>query len=121
MMILALAQDTTLLDMFLIWLTMLFTSFISKFLHQPHAQAAFMKGRIVWHIAREFLDYDVVLIGPSQSALYGMQAMFDCNGTTFRDDKLGEDEMDLICGVYKVYTGLQTQCSDSSWWPKQSV
>ena len=60
-------------------------------------------------------------MGLSQSALHGMQAMFYHDGTNFCDDKLTEAEMDLICGVYKVYTGLGTQCADCSWWPKQSV
>ena len=94
---------------------------LANFLHQPHARAALLKGGIIWRIAREFLDHDVVLMGPSQSTLYGMRAIFNCEGTNFCDDQLTEDELDLICGVYKVYTGSGTQCADCSWWPKQSV
>ncbi|KAI0709811.1 hypothetical protein C8Q76DRAFT_566295, partial [Earliella scabrosa] len=28
------------------------------------------------------------------------------------------DELDVICGVYKVYTDQSNQTSDKSWWPK---
>ncbi|KAF8580279.1 hypothetical protein K439DRAFT_1262559, partial [Ramaria rubella] len=35
------------------------------------------------------------------------------------DDEISDTEMDLICGVYRIYTGmLKQQCSEDSWWPK---
>ena len=37
------------------------------------------------------------------------------------DDALPEDELNLICGIYKVWTQFRNQTSDSSWWPKHSV
>ncbi|KAF8587769.1 hypothetical protein K439DRAFT_1337122, partial [Ramaria rubella] len=37
------------------------------------------------------------------------------------DDEISDMEMDLICGVYHIYTGmLKQQCSEDSWWPKHS-
>ncbi|KAF8588024.1 hypothetical protein K439DRAFT_1296221, partial [Ramaria rubella] len=37
------------------------------------------------------------------------------------DDEISDTEMDLICGVYRIYTGmLKQQCSEDSWWPKHS-
>ncbi|KAF8226420.1 hypothetical protein L208DRAFT_1302020 [Tricholoma matsutake] len=53
--------------------------------------------------------------------MHGILGTFTCNGTKFCDDQLTESEMDLISGVYKVYTGMATQTADCSWWPKQSV
>jgi hypothetical protein len=111
---------------------------LASFLHQPHARAALLKGGIIWHLAKEFLDNEAVLMGPSEHALHGILGMFTCNGTKFCDDQLTESEMDLISGVYKVYTGVasswfsflfdtftitgsRTQTADCSWWPKQSV
>ncbi|TDL18568.1 hypothetical protein BD410DRAFT_728323, partial [Rickenella mellea] len=37
------------------------------------------------------------------------------------DDELSSDELDLISGVYKVFTGTGLQTSDSSWWPWHSA
>ncbi|KAF8219506.1 hypothetical protein L208DRAFT_1138156, partial [Tricholoma matsutake] len=43
----------------------------------------------------------------------------------FLDDGLSEDELDLISGVYKVFTGnhkgKSVQESHLSWWPKHSI
>ncbi|KZP28580.1 hypothetical protein FIBSPDRAFT_693704, partial [Athelia psychrophila] len=37
------------------------------------------------------------------------------------DNELTEDDMLVICGVYKIFTGNGDQTSDSSWWPKPST
>ncbi|KAF8870299.1 hypothetical protein BD779DRAFT_1409379, partial [Infundibulicybe gibba] len=34
------------------------------------------------------------------------------------DQLLSEEDEDIICGVYYIYTGIKDQVSDSSWWPK---
>ncbi|KAF8573183.1 hypothetical protein K439DRAFT_1282344, partial [Ramaria rubella] len=39
----------------------------------------------------------------------------------FFDDDISTEEMNLICGVYRVYTGSGQQAADVSWWPKQSM
>ncbi|KAF8588255.1 hypothetical protein K439DRAFT_1286917, partial [Ramaria rubella] len=36
------------------------------------------------------------------------------------DDEISDMEIDLICGVYRIYTGNKEQCSEDSWWPKHS-
>jgi hypothetical protein len=74
------------------------------FFRQPHARAALLKGGIVWRLAFESASCragEVALDGPSDEVL-------DC-GTSIEpaglwDDDLSEEEMDLICGVYKVFT-----------------
>ena len=62
----------------------------------------------------------------------------DYGGNQFWDDALTENELDLICGVYKLYsessifittysltylgpTVHRDQFADVSWWPKQST
>ncbi|KAF8219460.1 hypothetical protein L208DRAFT_1223903, partial [Tricholoma matsutake] len=94
---------------------------LGSFLHQPHARVALLKRGIIWHLAREFLDNEAVLMGPSEHAMHGILGMFTCNGTKFSDDQLTKSEMDLISGVYKIYTGSRAQTADCSWWLKQSV
>ncbi|KAF8222568.1 hypothetical protein L208DRAFT_1088800, partial [Tricholoma matsutake] len=37
------------------------------------------------------------------------------------DDELSEDELNLICGIYKVFTGSGKQDSHQSWWPKPNA
>ncbi|KIJ39403.1 hypothetical protein M422DRAFT_148352, partial [Sphaerobolus stellatus SS14] len=34
---------------------------------------------------------------------------------------LMNEEMDIICGVYYVYTGSGLQGENQSWWPKQNI
>ena len=79
---------------------------LASFLRRPHARAALLKGGIIWRLAREFLDNEAVLMGPSEHALHGILGTFTCDGAKFCDDQLTEGEMDLISGVYKVYTGV---------------
>ncbi|KAF8230126.1 hypothetical protein L208DRAFT_1204926, partial [Tricholoma matsutake] len=38
---------------------------LGSFLRRPHAWAALLKGGIIWRLAREFLDNEAVLMGPS--------------------------------------------------------
>jgi hypothetical protein len=104
---------------------------------EPQARAALLAGGLVWRLAVESLGKDLstaILSGPSvASHTYGFKhcSFRWCNET---DDILRQDELDLICGVYKVYTGTSyvlisirllislvdrgDQTSDKSWWPK---
>src|SRR4051812_42622388 len=83
------------------------------YLRQPHCRAALLAGGIVWRLAFEALGISPVLDGPTAHALkYGMRiSASDASGQahTLYDDTLTEDETNLICGVYKIYTG--TGCS----------
>lgn len=75
---------------------------LGSFLRQPHARAALLKGGIVWRLAMEFLGPQDVLVGPSEQAFTRHQQ------SGLYDDDLTDDELNLICGVYKVYTGELT-------------
>ena len=77
-------------------------------LRQPHARAALLKGGIIWRLAREHIDYssNAVLSGPSEYVYHCGHALRFSDGQVSWDDDLSEQEMDLICGVYKVYTGM---------------
>jgi len=75
---------------------------LSDFLRLPHARAALLKGGIVWHLVMEYLSPKTVLTGPSDNASQ-MYCLLDSQ--EYCDDDLSSDELELICGVYKVYTG----------------
>jgi hypothetical protein len=110
-----------------------------RFLLSPHGRAALLKGGIVWRLAMEFLSPGIVLAGPSDIASASGYIMHLLGIGDFCDDDLSEDELDLICGVYRVYTGNAVlipddvnslncciegsgdQVSHLSWWPKHST
>ena len=93
----------------------------TEFLGQPRARSACLKGGIVWRLAKHSVELGVTSAGPSDDVFdYGSCIVSDSGGLDLWDDDLSEDELNLICGVYRVKTqGNQT--SDSSWWPKHSV
>ncbi|KJA22465.1 hypothetical protein HYPSUDRAFT_97256, partial [Hypholoma sublateritium FD-334 SS-4] len=73
------------------------------FLYFPQGRAALLKGGIIGRIAREYLDADQALDGPS------LEATFCHNGLCvdaqdgihdFWDDDLTENEQATICGTY---------------------
>jgi hypothetical protein len=75
------------------------------FLRQPHGRAALLAGGLVWRLAIEAIGFEPALDGPSEDALlYGSYLQTSSLGLTY-DDALSADELDLICGVYHVYTG----------------
>ena len=115
-----------------------------RFLRQPFGRAALLEGGIVWRLSLEALGIAPALDGPATDAIaYGIHtAAVDSSGRTFTlyDDALSEEETDLICGVYKIYTGIcltivlflltdpfflvqgrGTQTMDGSWWPKPRI
>ena len=65
-----------------------------------------MRGGIVWRLAMETIgDHaeDLVGHGPSDDVLrFGTPHLY--NGGEYWDDDITEAEMDLICGVYKLYS-----------------
>ncbi|KAF9473969.1 hypothetical protein BDN70DRAFT_778333, partial [Pholiota conissans] len=61
-------------------------------------RAALMHGGIVARIARDVLDQHTILDGPSPDAVtVGTHQRFN-----LYDDKLSENDTDIICGVYYV-------------------
>ena len=74
------------------------------FLRQPRGRAALLKGGIIWRLAMEYVDPGRVIAGPTGNSVTGHTLRFP-NNHVYCDDNLTEDELDLICGVYKVYTG----------------
>ena len=107
------------------------------FFQYPHARAALLEGGILWRLAMEYLDPRDALDGPSESACDFGEVVHLPDGTKLVDDCLTNDERDLICCSYIVYTGAFILCltcldikviigygkqeSEQSWWPKQST
>lgn len=76
-----------------------------NFFTRPHSRAAFLKGGLIWRLAMEsagILADELVLDGPSDEVL-DLGTSIEPNALW--DDELCDTDMDLICGVYKVFTG----------------
>ena len=74
---------------------------------QPRGRAALLRGGIVWRLAIEVLGGDwreFAKAGPSEDFIYYGQVFVPPRGDHYYDDGLSSDELDVICGVYKVYT-----------------
>lgn len=69
---------------------------------RPHGRAALMRGGIVWRLAYEDVDPQRVLFGPSDSEQKHVQLLGD---VAREDDTLSEEELFIICGVYRIYAG----------------
>ncbi|KAH9920995.1 hypothetical protein B0H21DRAFT_844338 [Amylocystis lapponica] len=96
----------------------------NDFFRQERVRAALLKGGIVWRLAVESLGgTSLAMIGPSGDvARYGQILRPSSGNELYVDDDLSENETDMICGVYRVYsqdTGHQTELA--SWWPRPSV
>jgi len=59
----------------------------------------------VWHLARESITNNNVLIGPTEDVfLHG--DVLQTENLEFWDEKLTDQDIDVIYGVYKVFTGM---------------
>jgi hypothetical protein len=81
----------------------------ASILSSQRGRAALLCGGIVWRLAKDFLSADAVLQGPSPAATvhrWGFKAATSREDCKLHDDDLSELDLDLICGVYRCYTGM---------------
>ena len=110
----------------------------ARLLGSPRGRAALLVGGIVARIALEHLGTDAASFGPSSAVTKGLIGFTHVaqDGTIFWDDALTDDELSVICGGYRSYTGklstleyfafvllthssigMGTQAEILSWWP----
>ncbi|KAJ7099600.1 hypothetical protein C8R43DRAFT_907503 [Mycena crocata] len=78
----------------------------SVFLQSPRGRAALLSGGIIGRLARALVPDEEVLRGPSDDATINGICLWDGHSQqAYWDDTLTEQEIDLICGVYRIYTG----------------
>ena len=80
----------------------------AQFLTSPRGRAALLRGGIVARIAREHIAIDSALLGPSSAVTTHRLGMHvtDNRGLEFWDDDLTENEIGIICGAYRCFTGI---------------
>ncbi|KAK0207252.1 hypothetical protein IW262DRAFT_1282307, partial [Armillaria fumosa] len=80
----------------------------NAFLRSPRGRAACLMGGIVGRLARGIVPYEEVYRGPSED-VFEDGVNFQDSGqpsVTLWDDRLTSDELDLVCGVYRIDTGM---------------
>ena len=78
-------------------------------LSQPRGRAAALRGGIVWRLAVELLGEELVREveeGPSADVWRHGHELAETRGPSWYEDALSSYELDVICGVYKVFTGI---------------
>ena len=69
-------------------------------------RAALMQGGIVWRLAVDTVQHKRVTSGPVSSVAWSGKNIGDLDGHTLVDDYLPMAAEDMLCGVYRVYTGM---------------
>ncbi|KAK0215265.1 hypothetical protein EDD85DRAFT_751844, partial [Armillaria nabsnona] len=97
-----------------------------SFLHSQRGRAALMAGGILGHLAKDIVEYRQVYYGPSDEVFAsGISLQSDRGDYSYWDDDLKTEEVDLLCGIYQVDTGLlingKPQTTQISWWPKPAA
>lgn len=90
-----------------------YTQRVLEIAQRLHARAAWLKGGIIWRImhhisGREWqvLKEGEVGDGPSAQTDHHHPVTTRVEGAAYYDDGLSLDEMNIIAGVVKVYTGM---------------
>ena len=79
------------------------------FFKQPYSRAAFGMGGIVWCLAHTMVSDDLadslVINGPSNAVGNSHSSKCFMNESILCNNSFTEQELDFICGVYKIVTG----------------
>jgi len=79
------------------------------FFRSPAGRACLLRGGIAWRLAQDHLSFDDVLSGPSHGALARRDGYILRHHThptlDWCDDGLTADDMHLVAGSYKLFTG----------------
>lgn len=90
-------------------------------LMSPHGRAAIMKGGLVWRLAMDSIGDEaeaLVVQGPC-SEDEGHRRYIDIGGgSRLWDDEMSEEELDVVCGVYREPTPSGERGAALSWWPR---
>lgn len=80
----------------------------NRFLRTTRCRAALMSGGLVGRLAKDVVQYSQVYYGPSDAVFDEGFCLSDAKNSSLRywDDQLTEDDLDIICGVYKIATGM---------------
>ncbi|KAK7684533.1 hypothetical protein QCA50_012480 [Cerrena zonata] len=91
---------------------------IELFKDKSIATAALRHGGIIWRLAMESnVDINAVVVAAAKDRAFTWQTV-KAGNTVLEYHTLSDEVLDVIVGMYKVYTGKGEQTADISWWPK---
>jgi hypothetical protein len=84
----------------------------TRLLSSPRGRAALLEGGIVGRIAKEHLGHDCAALGPSSAVTVRRDGFSfeDATNGTYWDDALSKEEIHIVCGLYRCYTGMTPLC-----------
>ncbi|KAE9388337.1 hypothetical protein BT96DRAFT_836390 [Gymnopus androsaceus JB14] len=95
-----------------------------------HGRVALLAGGVIARLARDYINAEDVYDGPMEDARAGicsnwLLCVWDGNNDfAMWDNKLSEEEIELICGMYEIqmkeWNGT-TNVGLKSWWPRPQV
>lgn len=75
-------------------------------LYAPHARAAGSNGGILWRLTVESINWDYDIAGPSPEVQQPMMPiLFEDDNKTYWVNELQDRDLDIMCGIYKIYSG----------------
>ncbi|OJT07017.1 hypothetical protein TRAPUB_2129 [Trametes pubescens] len=92
-----------------------------EILRSPRGRAAVLHGGIIWRLAIEILGGEpsnLANIGPSTDVFDHGQAIRPRHGPPYYDDALSPEEIDIVCGTYKIMESGHKDPVYYSWWPR---
>ncbi|KAI0346335.1 hypothetical protein BDW22DRAFT_1302985, partial [Trametopsis cervina] len=90
-----------------------------EFIRSERGHATLLKGGIVRRLAHEIANIQSIYMGPEPN-----RVVQECEieGTTYIEDELTPQELDVIVGLYRILTPQSDkQGSFVSWWPPADV
>ncbi|THH14954.1 hypothetical protein EW146_g5451 [Bondarzewia mesenterica] len=91
------------------------------FLAHPRARAALLQGGILWRLALHAVGFGAVIVGPTDTVFEAGKAVLASPTMAAWDDDLSQGEMEVISGVYRVFTGNSMDMAEMSWWPQHKT
>ncbi|KAF9441228.1 hypothetical protein P691DRAFT_684646 [Macrolepiota fuliginosa MF-IS2] len=90
-----------------------------SFFSLRRSRAALLRGGYLWHIASKYISLAEALRGPwgIRGAANEMFIAEDGNGIEYIDDDLTDNELEVLCGVYRTFTGVGMDVAKLSWYP----
>ncbi|KAJ7039716.1 hypothetical protein C8F04DRAFT_949062 [Mycena alexandri] len=83
----------------------------TRFLLSPRGRAAVLQGGVIGRLARCVVPLEEVLRGPTEDATIDGICLWDgVSQDAYWGDNLTPQEIDLLCGVYHIATGLFFLC-----------
>lgn len=85
---------------------LIYKHYCNSFFHSSRGRAAILAGGLIARLARDYVDMSEIYYGPSNDVTTDGKCYYHEHTMGYWDDCLTEHEVDLICGVYRVDTGM---------------